>query len=726
MKYKQVSIPPKFSTKDKEKNKQHVTTERLMEQALRLHKLSKLDEAQAMYETILRAEPHHADALHLLAMTYNARNQKDKALTLIRQALQIKQHPIYYNSLGVVLKAQGKFDEAIDAYKKALSLSPNDAGMHHNLGSALHAQGKIAEAITSYTQALAFNPNDAELHYTLGVALYDNHQVNNAITALNKAVSLNPSYTDAYYNLGVALQHSGRLDEAIKAYTKAVSLNPNYVVAYNNLGVSLYDKGQIDQAIKIFIKTLSLDPRYADAYFNLGNALQRQKKTHHAIEAFRKALALNPHYVDAYNNLGVALKAQGDIDKAIASYTQALVLDPHHAGVYNNLGSAFKSQDKIDKAIESYTQALSLDPTYIDAYNNLGNALYDQGRIDEAIQAYIKALSFNPNHADARWNHALALLISGNLVEGFKGYEYRWEVESSLKRFKRTFPKPLWLGKEDLNEKTIVIHSEQGLEDTLQFCRYIEILARKGAYVIFEVQKPLVRLLQNLKGVSRLIQTGDLLPSFDYHCPLLSLPHALKTSLETIPCPIPYIEATPMSIAFWKDTLGEKRAFRIGLVWSGGFRANQPELWHINNRRNIPFELIAKLNRANVDFYSLQKGEPAESEFKEHARTFWKSDNLFNYMSEVRDFADTAGLISQMDLILSVDTSTAHLAAAMGKPVWLFNRFDTCWRWMLHREDSPWYPSLRLFRQPSFGDWESVIKKMKECLDTVLASHSYM
>jgi len=634
--------------------KQKKVSEHLFHQALQLQQHSKLDEAKALYEKILHREPNHCDALHLLGTIYNTLHQSDKALTLIHQAIHIKQHPVYYNSLGVILKAQGKIDQSIEA--------------------------------------------------------------------LSKALSLDPKYTDAYYNLGITLQNRGENDEAIEAYTKALSLNPNYAEAYNNIGIALHNKGKINHAIEAFIKALSIHPQYAEAYYNLGNALKNQHKINHAITAYTKAIAINPQYVDAYNNLGVTLKAQGKIDEAIETYTKALSLNPHHAGVYNNFGAALKEQGKIDKAIEIYAKALSLNPQYADAYCNLGNALYDINKVNESIEAYTKALSLNPHHTGASWNQSLALLLSGDLTEGFKLYEYRWETEGGLEKFKRSFPQRLWLGEEDINGKTILIHSEQGLGDTLQFCRYLELLANQGVNIIFEVQKPLIRLLQDFKGVSTLVEKGSPLPAFDYHCPLLSLPLAFHTSLTSIPTQTPYISVDQSLLDSWKDKLGKRRALRVGLVWNGGFRANQPELWYANNRRNIPLELIVKLNRADVDFYSLQKGEPAESEFKRSCHELWSTDNLFNYMDDVEDFADTAGLISQLDLIIAVDTSTAHLAAAMGKPVWLLNRFDTCWRWMLHREDSPWYPTLTLFRQPSFGDWAGVIQRVRDRLDTLVLS----
>ena len=702
------------------KNKPKNDNESLLDQALQLQACSKFEEAKALYEIILQRDPQHCDALHLLGMIHNALHQNDEALTRIHQAIQIKQHPIYYNSLGVVLKAQGKIDDAIEAFTKAVVLNSNYAGMHHNLGNALRDKGKMDEAIDAFAKALSINPNYVEAYYNLGVALYAQGKLDEAIEAFMKALSLNPQHADIYYYLGLALQNRGENDEAIEAYTRALSLNPNYAEAYNNLGVALFNKGEIHQAIEVFIKALSIDPNYADAYYNLGNALQDTHKIDHAITAYEKALLLNPNYVDDYNNLGVALRAQGKMEEAVEIFTKALSIDPQHAGVYNNFGTVLKAQGKLDKAIEAYTKALSLNPNYVDAYNNLGNALHDKGLIDEAMEAYAKALSLNPDHKDASWNQSLSLLLSGNLLEGFKLYEYRWDVEGSLKKFRRNFSQPLWLGEEDIRGKTVLIHSEQGLGDTLQFCRYIEMVANLGAHVIFEVQKPLTRLFQNFKGVSTLIEKGLPIPAFDYHCPLLSLPCAFHTSLTSVPDKNPYIEVERTFVDHWKEKLGESRALRVGLVWNGGFRANQPDLWYTNNRRNIPLELIVKLNRADVDFYSLQKGEPAEGELKRRSHELWKSDNLFNYMDDVEDFADTAGLISQLDLIIAVDTSTAHLAAAMGKPVWLLNRFDTCWRWMLHREDSPWYPTLTLFRQSSFGDWEGVIQNVRDRLDALV------
>jgi hypothetical protein len=281
---------------------------------------------------------------------------------------------------------------------------------------------------------------------------------------------------------------------------------------------------------------------------------------------------------------------------------------------------------------------------------------------------------------------------------------------------KRSFSEPLWLGEQSLVGKTILLHAEQGLGDTLQFCRYVPLVAKLGAKVILEVQRPLFKLLQNLEGVSQIVALGDMLPAFDYQCPLMSLPLAFKTEIESIPNQVPYIHAPPIRVEYWKTKLPAHQKLKVGLVWNGGFRPNQPELWSLNARRNIPLAKIAQINVPGIDFYSLQKGEPAESELIQSGNQYWDSSNFYNFAGELNDFSDTAALIANLDLVISVDTSTAHLAAAMGKPVWLLNRFDTCWRWLIDREDSPWYPTIKIYQQEKMGDWDKVLQRVKKDL----------
>ena len=282
----------------------------------------------------------------------------------------------------------------------------------------------------------------------------------------------------------------------------------------------------------------------------------------------------------------------------------------------------------------------------------------------------------------------------------------------------------MWLGEESLQGKTVLLHSEQGLGDTIQFCRYAQMVSDLGARVILQVQRPLRLLMTSLQGVDQLLAEGDALPAFDFHCPLMSLPLAFKTELATVPAPVPYLKADPVKKLYWQEKLGTRHKLRVGLVWAGGFRPEQPELWGVNERRNIDLAKLAVLKNERIDFYSLQKGMPAEADPARLKAGGWDGPDLIDYTSELADFSDTAALIDNLDLVISVDTSTAHLAGALGKPVWILNRFDTCWRWLLDRSDSPWYPTARIYRQQQFGDWSSVVSAVNTELDAIMRKHA--
>jgi len=312
----------------------------------------------------------------------------------------------------------------------------------------------------------------------------------------------------------------------------------------------------------------------------------------------------------------------------------------------------------------------------------------------------------------AYMNRAYAALLAGDFANGWVDHEWRWKARPQM--LDPRFPdRTQWLGRESLLGKRIILRSEQGHGDTLQFSRYAKQVADLGATVIFEVQSELAALLANLEGVSQLVLRGEPLPAFDFHCPLMSLPLAFRTSLATIPAQVPYLVADPLKTRLWKDKLGPRTKPRVGLVWSGGFRPDQPELWPVNNRRNVPLAKLAALRNADIAFYSLQKGQPAESELTELKAAGWQGPELIDFTAALRDFSDTAALIENLDLVISVDTATAHLAAALAKPVWIMNRFDTCWRWLLDRDDSPWYPTVRLYRQQRAGDWDDVVERMR-------------
>jgi Tfp pilus assembly protein PilF len=466
--------------------------------------------------------------------------------------------------------------------------------------------------------------------------------------------------------------------------------------------------GRLDEAVACFRHALDLDPRQPEAQNNLGNALLKQEHPDEASAGFRRALALRPDYPEAHNNLGNVLKEQGRLDEAVACYRRAVALKPDYAEALNNLGIVLQEQGLADEAIGCCRSALALKPDYPEAYENLGNALRAQQLLDDAIACYRKAIDLQPDAADTHANLAMALLAHGELGAGWEEYEWRWKTNRMI-RSARPFLQPQWRG-EPAEGRTLLIHAEQGFGDTLQFCRYAPLAAARGLRVILEVPGPLVRLLRSLPGVAQVVATGEALPPFDLQCPMLSLPLAMgTTTLAAIPGSVPYLHADAAQAAAWSARLAamEKPGLRVGLVWAGSSRKDQPAAAAIDRRRSMAPDRLAPLFALpGLHFVSLQKDGPAAP----------AAFRLTDVMEAMGDFADTAALIAVLDLVISVDTAVAHLAAALGKPVWLLDRSDPCWRWLQGRRDSPWYPNLTLFRQPDAGNWDAVIETVREDL----------
>jgi tetratricopeptide (TPR) repeat protein len=433
-----------------------------------------------------------------------------------------------------------------------------------------------------------------------------------------------------------------------------------------------------------------------------------------------QARALIGRYPNAgfvWKVLGLALKMQGK--DALQAMKRSTELLPNDAEAHNNLGNAQRDLGQVNDAVTSFRQALKIQPSYAEAHNNLGNALKDLGDFDAAVASFRQALRIKPGVADIHWNLSAPLLAKGDYLEGWQHFEYRWKTGAMPPR---EFGRPLWLGQADLRGKSILLHAEQGFGDTLQFVRYATPLAALGATVYLEVPAPLKSLMASCEGVSAVFAQGEALPPFDYHCPLMSLPCAFKTELSTIPAAIPYLKSTPGKIADWREKLGkkEKAVLRVGLTWAGDPRkhlAAAQGVRAIDGQRSIHFDqLLPLLDLPGIEFVSLQVGDDARRQANGNPR-------LIDFTADLRDFEDTAALVENLDMAICVDTSVAHLVGAVGKPVWLLNRYNTCWRWLMGRVDSPWYPSMRIFRQPTLGDWTSVIAEVKRALAQVDASN---
>ncbi len=474
-------------------------------------------------------------------------------------------------------------------------------------------------------------------------------------------------------------------------------------VEHNDAGVVLHKQGKIDQALAAYQRAIALQPLYAAAHFNLGNAWKDKRRLDLAIASFHRAAAINPAFTEAHTNLGIALFQAGQIDAGIASFHRAVSINPRFPEACFNLGRAYAGIGRTEEAVTWYRRTIALDSGSVMAHNNLGTALAELGNNDEAIESCRAAIAVQPDFAGSHYNLAHGLLRTGQFTEGWKEYEWRWDCPGRPSR--RGFSQPLWDGA-DLPGKTILLSSEQGLGDHIHFFRYAQLVARRCRRVVLECPEELLPLRDGIPGVDKAVQLGRPLPPFDAHVPLLSVPGILGTTLATIPADVPYIKPDPARIAEWAKKLTPSNNVKVGLVWAG-----RPDN-SVDTRRSCSLREFAPLASATrVDFYSLQKG-PASSQ----AASPPMGMKLIDLTPDLHNFADTAALIANLDLVISVDTAVAHLAGAMARPVWTLLPFCPDWRWLLDRSDSPWYPTMRLFRQPAIGAWSAVMKTVAAAL----------
>jgi tetratricopeptide (TPR) repeat protein len=522
--------------------------------------------------------------------------------------------------------------------------------------------------------------------------------------------------TDERFAVAQKLHQAGQLAQAEAIYRQILTIDPGHAGCLHLLGGIAFQTGHNDAAIDLIRKAIALNRRVPAFHCDLGTALQHQGELDEAVKSYRQALALKPDYAEALNNLGNVLAAQGKLDDAAKAYRRALALKPDYAEAHYNLGELRTREYRPDEALACYRRALDLKPDYAEPLNALGLAFQEQGELGEAAACYRKALDLKPDFAEAHFNHGLVLLLEGKLRHGWEEFEWRWRSKEVRRRY------PIdrqWYGG-DPNGRTILLHAEQGLGDSLQFVRYAPLLARLGATVLLEVQKPLVPLFSDMDGVSGVFAHGDTLPPFDTHCPFMSLPLALATTLDTIPGHTPYLRADPERAAAWRRRGEALPGLRVGLVWAGNPRPFQPGAHAIDRRRSITLDHFAEFDALEgVSFVSLQKGEAASQTKAPPAGL-----TIHDWTDELNDLADTAALVDTLDLVIGVDTSVIHLVGALAKPVWLLNRFDTCWRWLLERDDSPWYPTLRQFRQRSPGDWTGVLSQVHVELGSMIAART--
>jgi tetratricopeptide (TPR) repeat protein len=556
-----------------------------------------------------------------------------------------------------------------------------------------------------YERILRIEPKNHDALNALGLLVAAQGDAERGIRLIRRAIAFHPRSSAALNNLALVLLNSHRSDEALASLDKATALNPQNVEALVNRGNALINLSQVEEALISYDMAIALRPQYAEAFYNRGNALRRLDRLEEALASYDEAIALHPEFADAFNNRGVVLRDVSRYEEAVASYDKAITLRPKFADAFNNRGEVLSCLYRYEEALASLDKAVALRPEHAEAFRNRGKVLAQLGRRAEAIAQFQKAFTIDSTFFSARVSEAQVHLAVGEMDVGWRIYEDRWRLPGASE-FAQS-QQPSWRGNEDLRDKTIRLYAEQGLGDTLQFARYAPLVAARGARVLLEVQAPLVRLLKGMPGIDGIFKRGDALPPHDYSCPLLSLPFAFGTRVETIPGEVPYLRSDPVLTAAWRERLAGLAGPRVGLAWAGN-----PKNTDFDRRRSITlkhFRYLAEL--PEISLVSLQKGEAA-------AQTEAPPPGLMihDWTSELRDFADTAALVEGLDLVISVDTAVAHLAGALGKPVWLLNRFDSCWRWLIGRDDSPWYPTLRQFRQSEPGNWDGVMTDLKAAL----------
>jgi tetratricopeptide (TPR) repeat protein len=602
----------------------------------------------------------------------------------------------------------GAWPEVVDEVRAALlrgGIKPQTGTAALQGAAAARQQGRPQEAERLYRQVLQEDPRRYEALYGMAVLCGQRGHLDEALRYFDQAAAVQPHNGAVHYNRARVLHALRRYQEALAGYGRALSLaHAPPAELYYQRGNVLEALQRPEEALRDYRGAVALRPDGAEAHFACGNVLQALHAVREALIAYDRALSLKRDDAGFHHNRAAALETLGHYEKALAGYERALALRPALAEAHSNRGNCLQAMGRYDEARAAYDSAVALKADFADAHNHRGNVLQMLHRYDESLRDYDRAITLQPDFAWARYNKALLKLLLGDYDEGWRLYESRWRLPGWTPRLP-DFAQRLWLGKGPVAGKTVLLHAEQGLGDVIQFVRYAPRVAALGARVILAVPAALGSLLMDVAGVTTLVKEGEALPPFDLHCPLMSLPLAFHTELNTIPAEVPYLSADPVRRSQWRTRLGERARPRIGLVWSGN-----PQHRH-DRLRSLPLRLLEPLLGLDAEFHSLQKEVRPED-----AVTLAEFSTIRRHEDALEDFADTAALIAEMDQVIAVDTAVAHLTGALGKPLWLLLPHAPDWRWLLERSDSPWYPSARLFRQRRAADWESVIAEVREAL----------
>tara|TARA_B100000809_G_scaffold263615_1_gene317282 strand:- start:563 stop:2491 length:1929 start_codon:yes stop_codon:yes gene_type:complete len=600
---------------------------------------------------------------------------------------------------AIACHRSGQLQQAEQICQQILDIDPQNAEVLNLFGLIACQAEKYEIAVDLISHALEIAPNQPLFLNNLGVALYRQGKCDKAVETYQRAIQIQPDFVEAYNNLGNLFEAEERYKEAIEVYYQALDMQPDSVEIHNNLGVTLYKQGKCDKAIETYQRVIQIQPDFAEAYNNLGMALKKKGELDAAVQVHHQALRIQPDFAEAHRNLGDILQKQGKYDKAVEAYQRAIQIQPNYAAAYNNLGIAWQKQGKLEQAIQIYHKTLVIRPNYPQAYNNLANTLKEQGKLQGAVQAYHKAIEINPSYIDAHKNLGIVLLLQGDFQRGWQEYEWRLKSDDLCIANRA---QTRWDGS-SLSGKTILLYAEQGFGDTIQFIRYVHLLVEYDTEIIVECQPELLQLFKNIGAIKKTIVMGESAPKFDVNASLLSLPRILGTDLNSIPVKSPYLYTKSGS----HTDLEMCSEYKVGIVWAGNLK-------HPNdNNRSVELQQFSVLFDVEAcQFFSLQVGKRRNDIIRYHY-----SNTIIDLGGDFSNFSDTAAAILELDLVISVDTAVAHLTGALGKPIWVLLPFMPDWRWLLEREDTPWYPTMRLFRQTDTRDWAGVLQKVRFALE---------
>ena len=613
---------------------------------------------------------------------------------------------------AISLQRTGRLVEAERSWESLRSRAPDHYGVNINLATVLWKLGSLGKASEVCSHAITINPEGAEGFALLGAVLGAQGNSLEAIENLERAVKLKPQLVTVWVQLAMLYKEQEDLELALVACRRAESMEPERVDVLNTLGLVCLAREEWEQAeiaLRRAAVSVSVGQFRSQIEVNLAILFIERKEFPTAVSLCRSAIDGYPADPKAHNILGIALKSLDDLKYAEAAFRKAIDLDNTMTEARINLGTVLEISHQLDDALECYEKALELNPNCAEAWNNRGHILSTKNQHKAALTNFRRAIEIDPSYAEAHLNLAFELLIQGHWIEAWPEFEWRWQT-AQMKSFQRTFDTPQWDGSQK-PMATLLVHAEQGFGDTLNFIRYIPMASARVGRLIFECQPPLLTLLKGTFGMDVILARGDSLPSFDFHIPLLSLPKIFKTTPKTIPKAIPYISA-PNNLE--SPLRCSANRLKVGMVWAGS---------PLNPRNTLRKLCLAKfkklLNIPECEFYSLQHGDAGDQIINEGLR-----ENIYDLRPLMKDFRATAALINELDLVISICTSVAHLSAGMGVKTWVLLAYDADWRWLLNRSDSPWYPSVRLFRQKKRNCWSEVVEEVFQSLEPLAASEN--